>query len=474
MKFFKITPLTLVFHHIVVVSIFGVSLLIILQIITFNTEKNKEIINLNNKILFFQEVETERELIELILKSIDTYYQVTPKQIYSYTNKKGEVFGNAKIIEGASGVNISFIKEISNKQKKSHTKLLAQNKAISLTDVFKKNITNNEYFLIQRISLFGGELILGKDIQRLRLLFSLMINIAVGSILPTIIFALIAGKILTNKSSKKIYEINETLSSLAKGDLNARVTYINNYSVDIFSIVKNINLMATAHKKTIETLNQISSDIAHDLKSPIQRVQLSIAEIQNFKSVPNKIDIKLNSIHNEIDDIMKIFNSILEISQMEVSSLKPDFKRINLTHIINIFFELYEPFVEQSDHKLIADFDKHNDLFVMGNEELIGRLIVNLIENSVYHTPKGVKIKIKLKQYNKCLRLIIADNGIGIPAQYHEKVLNRFYKMEISRTSDGSGLGLSLVNAIAKLHNAKLTLKNNDPGLIVMLDFVLV
>lgn len=473
MKFFKITPLSLVFYHIAVVAIFAISLIIILQIITVNSDRNKEIVILNDKALRFQKVSTEKELIDLVLKLVDTQYLDIPKKIYSYTNKKGEVFGNAKVIESASGTQILLLKEIANKLTRSQTKFLGQNKALPLTVVNEKNNAINETFLIQTVTLFEGELILGTDTQRLKALYSRFINIALLAIIPTIIFSLICGKILTKRSSRKIYEINETLYSLSKGDLSARVRSTDNFSDDILSIAKNINMMATSHQNALETLNQVSSDIAHDLKSPIQRVQLSISKIQKLKSVPSEVKIKLNSIQNEINNILSIFNLILEISQMEVSSFKPPFDRIDLKQLIYKFVELYEPFAKQSDHQLIADFGVHNDLFVMGNEELIGRLIVNLIENSIHHTPKGVKIKIQLKHFDKYIRLIISDNGSGIPTSYHKKVLKRFYRMEASRTTQGSGLGLSLVSAIAKLHNAKLTLKNNDPGLIIMLDFVL-
>ena len=116
MKLFKITPLSLVFYQIAVVATFAILLLIILQIITVNSDKNKEIIILNDEALHFQKVSTEKELIDLVLKLVDTQYLDVPKKIYSYTNKKGEVFGNAKVIESASGTKILLLKEIANKQ----------------------------------------------------------------------------------------------------------------------------------------------------------------------------------------------------------------------------------------------------------------------------------------------------------------------------------------------------------------------
>lgn len=472
MKLFKLTPLSLAFYHIVVVSIFTISLVIILQNITLRSDKDKEISILNDEALRFQKVSTEKELIDLILKLATSQDLDLPKKIYSYTNNKGEVFGNAKVIEIASRTKILLLKEIANKQTKLQTKFLGQNKGLPLTVVNEKNNAKNETFLIQTVSLFDGELILGTDTQKLKALGSRFTNIALLAILPTIIFALISGKILTNRSSRKIYEINETLYSLSKGNLSARVRSTDDFSDDILSIAKNINMMATNHQNAIETLNQVSTDIAHDLKSPIQRVQLSIAKIQKLESVPSEVNLKLNSIQDEINNISSIFTSILEIAQIEVSSYDPPFERVDLKQLTYKFFELYEPLVKQSDHQLIADFEVNNDFFIIGNEELIGRLIVNLIENSIHHTPKGVKIKIQLKHYDKYIRLIISDNGSGIPTSYHKKVLKRFYRMEASRTTQGSGLGLSLVSAIAKLHNAKLTLKNNNPGLIIMLDFV--
>ena len=135
MKLFKLTPLSLAFYHIVVVSIFTISLVIILQNITLRSDKDKEISILNDEALRFQKVSTEKELIDLILKLATSQDLDLPKKIYSYTNNKGEVFGNAKVIEIASITKILLLKEIANKQTKSQTKFLCQNKGLPLTVV---------------------------------------------------------------------------------------------------------------------------------------------------------------------------------------------------------------------------------------------------------------------------------------------------------------------------------------------------
>tara|TARA_B110000008_G_C16928194_1_gene547633 strand:+ start:234 stop:1655 length:1422 start_codon:yes stop_codon:yes gene_type:complete len=463
----KKSPLNLMCYHIIIVTIFGVLSYIALCFIICTAEKKKEIIKLNNKILYFQKIDTEKELIDMVLDFSKTDHAKKRKEIYSYTNKKGELFGNAKLINSNAGIKLHLLEEATNKQIKIQPNLKTLNEKLPLTAFYQKDSN----FLIQAVPIFDGLLILGEEPTNLIMLHSTLKTIAIWGIIPTVFFAIITGKILTFRSTRRIDEINRTLNLLAKGNFSARVRNINSFKDDLLSIVKNINIMAASHETAIESLNQISSDIAHDLKSPIQRVQLSIAEIQNFKYIPNNIDIKLNNIHSEIEVILKIFNSLLEIVQIEGCTLKSSFKKINLTQLTNKCFELYEPFAKKSDHEIIYDIKENNNFFIMGNEELIGQLIVNLLENSINHTQKGTKIKVQLKPYKKSLRLVISDNGPGIPTSYHKKVLDRLYRMEASRTTPGSGLGLSLVNAIAKLHNAKLTLKNNNPGLIVILDF---
>ena len=471
MKFWKTTPLNLILYHISAVTIFGVFIYIILCVVILTAEKNKEVIKLNNKVLLFQKVDTEKELIDIVLKSNYTHQQDNTKQIYSYTNKKAELFGNAKVIKSDAGFKILLLKEIAYKQINLQPILLGTDKSLPLSAIYEKKSSESNKFLIQTVSIFGGVLMLGEAPDNIRILNLTLKKIALWGIIPTILFSIIVGNIFTYRSSRRIYEINKTLNLLTKGDFSARVRCTFNFTDDLLSIATNINMMATSHKTAIESLNQISSDIAHDLKSPIQRVQLSITEIQNLKSVPNKINGKLNDIQYEISSIINIFNSLLEIVQIEGSTLKASFKRINLAQLSNKIFDLYDPFVKKSSHVFTTNIKNNNNLFIMGNEELIGQLIVNLIENSIRHTPKGVKIKIQLKPYKNKLRLTISDNGPGIPTLYHKKVLDRLYRMEKSRTTPGSGLGLSLVNAIAKLHNAKLTLKNNNPGLIIILDF---
>lgn len=179
----------------------------------------------------------------------------------------------------------------------------------------------------------------------------------------------------------------------------------------------------------------------------------------------------------ETDGIVATFQSLLQIAQIEGGSPKARFKPVDLSQLAATFVEVYEPAADESGHQLSV-VDMSTDMtagtggvMVNGEKGLLGQVLANLIENALRHTPAGTPIDVSVARVGAEVVLSVADSGAGIPAQERENVLRRLYRLEQSRTTSGSGLGLSLVAVIAELHEARLELDSNAPGLVVRLIF---
>jgi signal transduction histidine kinase len=167
----------------------------------------------------------------------------------------------------------------------------------------------------------------------------------------------------------------------------------------------------------------------------------------------------------EIDSILGIFSALLRIAQIESGTLRLGFQAVPLSDLLATIAEVYRPMAEENGQTLIENIEPA--LVVKGERELLMQLFANLIENALRHSPQGSTISLVADVVERSVRVSVADNGHGIPEQLRSKVLQRFFRLESSRTTVGNGLGLSLASAIVKVHDAKLELSDAGPGLRV-------
>jgi signal transduction histidine kinase len=214
----------------------------------------------------------------------------------------------------------------------------------------------------------------------------------------------------------------------------------------------------------------VSSDIAHDLKTPIQRVAVYLDDMA--RTVPSASDegALLGKAQDEVAGIASVFQSLLQIASVESGSPKAHFKPVNLNQLCETMTEVYEPAAAAKGQSLVCAVPDKT-VQVVGDKNLLGQVLANLVENAMRHTPEGSKITVTLAQNAGRAILEIADNGPGIPAAEREKVVRRLYRLDRSRNTPGNGLGLSLVEGVVKLHGGHLTLLDNAPGLRVRIEF---
>jgi signal transduction histidine kinase len=171
----------------------------------------------------------------------------------------------------------------------------------------------------------------------------------------------------------------------------------------------------------------------------------------------------------EADGLLATFNALLRIARIESAGRRAGFADVDLAALAQDVAELYEPLAEDKQQRFTTNVQ--DAVHIDGDRDLLFQAVANLIDNAIKYTPVGGEIELVLQAHGDGARMVVADNGPGIPAAARDQVLQRFFRLDTSRTTPGSGLGLSLVAAVVKLHQAQLLLTDNEPGLRVVLDF---
>lgn len=320
-------------------------------------------------------------------------------------------------------------------------------------------------------TLRGGQLTIARNLSDIEALRDVFLRIVGLSLIPTILIALSGGLYLARRSARVVQAIGGTLDRLTGGQLEARVRPASGWPADLASIGQRIDTMAAAQETSVTAIRQVSSDIAHDLKTPIQRVAVYLNDLSDRDGLDQPSKDLLDKAKLELDGIVSVFHSLLQIARIETGSPKSGFEPVDLRHICATLCELYEPAAAESDHGLSFSAPPDATFPVYGDRSLLGQILANLIENALRHTPPGTDLAVTLSRTATHVTLAVADTGPGVPETERDLVFRRLYRMDRSRTSPGAGLGLSLVKSSAALHGAEVRLLDNDPGLRVEIAF---
>lgn len=316
-------------------------------------------------------------------------------------------------------------------------------------------------------SLPNGYLLLGDDdgdIVEARKVLLAGLAVAVGSML---VIAGATGTVLGIRAQRRIEAIAEALRAAAKGTPKLRV--LRQESGDDLDLIgKHVNSTLEQLERVIDSLRQVSADIAHDLKTPLGKIQRRLEAAQGADSSIADYRTSVTSALAEMDGLVRTFDALLSIAQLEAGFKRRRFRDLDIADLLNTLTEAYAPVAEQ--HEQFLTFNRQDGCnHVTGDRELLNQLFANLVENAIRHCPPGARIDVALQrdESQSALAVIVSDDGPGIPDQEKTKVFRRLYRLEKSRTTPGNGLGLSLVAAIAGLHDGHVKLEDNRPGLRV-------
>lgn len=315
--------------------------------------------------------------------------------------------------------------------------------------------------------LAGGILVIAESRTPLADLRRTFLWLLALSLAPSAALSLGAGVWLARREERRVARIESVLDALTRGELNARLPVSaddRQTADDLTRIAAQINRMAEAQQSATEALRQVSADIAHDLRTPLQRLSVTLQELAAQLPEDAPAHDLARRAQDEADSAIAMFRALLQIAQIEGGNARDAFEPVDLVALCRELAELYAPSAEDGGHVLTTALPERA-VVVHAHRTLISQALANLIENALRHTPEGTPIEIALKPGRGEVAMIVADRGPGIPEPERAKVTRRLYRLERSRATPGNGLGLALVDAIARAHGGRLVLEDNRPGL---------
>ncbi|TKW63470.1 MAG: HAMP domain-containing histidine kinase [Paracoccus denitrificans] len=325
-------------------------------------------------------------------------------------------------------------------------------------------------YLLHSVQLGPNRLTLGTSTYFLEELREVLERGFVAGFILLLLAGLLAGIIVGRRTEQRLTQISATLKSVAMGQLERRVPTTGSDSDDLVRMAEEINRTIAQLQKMVDSQKQISADIAHDLRTPMQRLRQRLDVLLNAPDLTRENREVAEQAVEIADDLIEIFHALLRIAQIEAGQRSVRFAATSLAPILARIEDAYGPVAEENDQTLVFDIEDQ-DATVQGDQQLLTQMIANLVENALRHSPSGTRIEVTLARAENNVLLQVSDDGPGIPAEEWDKVFRRFYRLEKSRTTPGNGLGLSMVRAIAELHTAAVTMNDNNPGLSVLLRF---
>jgi signal transduction histidine kinase len=320
----------------------------------------------------------------------------------------------------------------------------------------------------RQIELTGGfRLLVGQDVQEQERLRALTIEALAWGLALTLALGFIGGILMSRTTLQRIEAINRTSRGIVGGDMRSRIP-TRGTGDEFDRLAQNLNAMLDQIETLMAGIRQVSDNIAHDLRSPLTRLR-SRLELARMHEAAPQTRAMLDGLVDEVDGLLSTFNALLRIAEIESGNRRAGFAPVELEDLARDAVELYEPVAQEKGQTIASNLAP--GLAVLGDRHLLSQAVANLLDNAIKHSPAGSRIEVTTAPGKAGPALVVADNGPGIPADQRDKVVQRFFRLEASRSTPGSGLGLSLAAAVAKLHGARLDLEDNDPGLRVALSF---
>jgi signal transduction histidine kinase len=275
---------------------------------------------------------------------------------------------------------------------------------------------------------------------------------------------LLGGLWVARGTLRRVEAISDTTRDIIHGDLSRRIALMG--TGDEFDrLAENLNTMLERIEALMDNVRQVSNDIAHDLRSPLARLREHL-ELAKRETEDTKTRIAFDEGIEQVDTALSIFAAMLRIAEVEAGARRRDFANVDLSALLRDLSDTFETVADPEGIFLSSDIP--DGLRVPGDRELLTQMFVNIIENAIHHSPAGTKICITSRAAGgDCCEIMIADTGPGIPEADRARVLKRFVKLDASRHSGGTGLGLPLAVAVVELHQGSMILGDNHPGLRV-------
>jgi len=293
-----------------------------------------------------------------------------------------------------------------------------------------------------------------------------MLDVVSASILLALLVTGLSAPVFSGVIRRRLERVNHICAQVIGGNLDVNVPSTGGGD-EFDHLADNVNAMLARIAALVKGLRQTSDNIAHDLRTPLARHRNRLESLIAHPEQLPQAEPRIRAGIDEVDSIVETLNSILRISQAQSGVASDHFTTFDLSEVVINVIEFYGELAEQKQITVKGSIPPN--IRVTGDKLMLTQGIANLIDNAIKYTPAEGQIAVTLTQHQGRIECVVADNGPGIPAEFYGKVKERFFRMEASRTSQGTGLGLSLVDAVAQLHRGELTFSDAQPGLIATL-----
>jgi signal transduction histidine kinase len=310
----------------------------------------------------------------------------------------------------------------------------------------------------------GYRVVIGRDVDELRQFGAIIRNSLLWAVAITVVLGLSGGLLTSRNFLRRIDQITGTSRTIMAGDLTGRMP-VSGTGDELDRLALNLNAMLDQIERLMAGMQEISTNVAHDLRTPLSRLK---ARAEDALRAGSDADHRqaLEQVLEETDRLLATFNALLAIARAEAGHAGDKLQPVEAGSVVREVAELYGPSVEDAGGSLTVRADAEH--WVRADRELLAQALSNLIDNALKYgtdATTGPAISISVATADGHVVIEVADRGPGIPEPEREHVKERFVRLEPSRSKPGSGLGLSLVSGIMKLHGGRLELTGNDPGL---------
>jgi signal transduction histidine kinase len=304
----------------------------------------------------------------------------------------------------------------------------------------------------------------GFDVARLR---GHMIRFTIFWALAITLLALVGGWAAARLFLARLAAANAAIERVMAGRIEQRLPLIG-LAPELDDLARNLNRMLDRIAGLMEGLRQISTDVAHDLRTPLTRLRQMLEAAQEA-SGPDEREAAIDTALTQTDQVLATFRAILRLAQIEGGGRRMPFVPVDLKALIGGLIETYAPVASDAGHLLVAA--PTTPATVEGDPELLAQLFANLIENAILHTPAGTRVAVAVTRHDGATTVTVTDDGPGVSPAERERITRRFYQVDSSRGSGSAGLGLAIASAIVHLHGAQLSIGDAAPGLRVEVVF---
>ena len=316
-------------------------------------------------------------------------------------------------------------------------------------------------------TLTGGfRLLVGRDVQDRAEVRALIVDSLIWASLGASILAIFGGLLMRRAVLARVETINRTASAIVSGDFSHRVP-THGSSDEFDRLARTVNAMLEQIERLVEGVRNASNVVAHDLRTPLAELRSRLETL--LRARPTEPYEEIQQAVGDIDRIVEIFNALLRLAEIDSGVRRAGFRAVDLAQVANELMELYEPLAEDKEIAFVCEAP--DSVEVSGDPNLLAQAIGNLVDNAIKYSPREGSVSLRITCAGDRVNVVVTDAGPGIAESDRTRAVERFYRGDHASVAKGIGLGLSIVDAIARLHGATLTLENNHPGLIATLTF---